>query len=115
MGDHSDPFFYRILPIDPMTDGEPTVPSLGVQQEALSDISVQLIRYLIAAAKNKSDSLRPAIILAHCDRLCDVYTCAGFNLFAEFKHELRTDLRTALRRARWTFLKHGRSVARTHP
>jgi hypothetical protein len=70
---------------------EPTLPSPEVQQEALTDICSQLVTYLTAAANDKTDPIRIAHILAHCDRICDVYACAGFSLFAEFKHELRTD------------------------
>jgi hypothetical protein len=100
MDDDSDPFHFSVLPIDPLPDEEPTEPSFEVQKEALDDICSQLVTYLTAAAKDKSDPLRPAYILAHCDRICDVYACAGFNLFSEFQQELRTDLRTALRKVR---------------
>jgi hypothetical protein len=102
----ANPFHFSVLPFDPMPD-EPTAPSVEVQEEALADICYQLISYLTIAANSKADTTRVAYILACCDRICDVYACAGFNLFSEFKHELRTDLRSALRKARRAFLKHG--------
>jgi hypothetical protein len=40
MHDESDPFVYRILPLDPMPDEEPTTPSPEIQQEALNDICI---------------------------------------------------------------------------
>jgi hypothetical protein len=96
--DESDPFYFSILPVD--DPDEPMPPSPELQREALDDISCQLITHLIAATNNKSD---PAVILAHCDRICDVYVCAGFNLFSEFQHQLRTDLAAALRKARQVY------------
>jgi hypothetical protein len=90
-------FRFSIPPID-------MPPSPESQHEAFTDIACRLVICLSIADKEKID---PAYILAHCDRICDVYTCAGFNLFSEFKHELRTNLRNALRRARRAFLKHG--------
>jgi hypothetical protein len=57
--------------------------------------------------KTHSDRPRPvclpAYVLAYFDRLCSIYACAGFNLFTEFQHEMRTDLRNALRKARRAF------------
>jgi hypothetical protein len=54
----------------------PTPPSAEPQEEALADISYQLIAAL-TAAKDQSDPMWPAYILAHYDRVCDVYACAG--------------------------------------
>jgi hypothetical protein len=98
MYDDSDPFYFSVLPID--DPDEPTLPSLETQEKAFNDIACQLITYLTDAEKDKSDPMRPAVILAHCDRICDVYICSGFNLFGEFQKELRSDLPNALRRAR---------------
>jgi hypothetical protein len=78
-------------------------PSLEAQAAAFDDIAVQLIANLTIAQKDTSDPQRPAVVLAFCDRACSIYCCAGFALLAEFQHELRTDLRTALRKARRSF------------
>ena len=99
MYEDESPFVYRILPLDPLPD-QPTAPSLELQKEALDDIACQLITYLTAAANDKSDPDRPAHILAYCDCTLGVYAEAGFDMLAEFQHELRTDLGSALRKAR---------------
>jgi hypothetical protein len=83
-------------------------PSLAAQAEAFQDVAVQLIANLNLAAKDKSDPWPSAYVLACCDRVCSIYACAGFDLLAEFQHELRTDLRNALRKARQAFLDDGR-------
>jgi hypothetical protein len=104
--DDSDPFVFRVLPID--DPDEPMPPSSEIQQEALDDIACQLITYLTDAANDKSDPMRPAYILAHCDQTCAVYAEAGFDMLAEFQYELRTDLGSALRKARLMSEAHRR-------
>jgi hypothetical protein len=93
MYDDSNPFHFNVL----------APPSLETQEEAFSDIAIQLVTHLTVAVKDTSDMTQAAYVLAHCDRVCDVFSCAGYQVFAEFKRELRSDLRSALRKARQTF------------
>jgi hypothetical protein len=104
MSESDSPFYYSILPFDPLPDEEPTEPSAECQQEALTDICGQLITYLTAAANDQADyATRAAHILAHCDIILGDYADEGFTLLGSFRKELRSDLGAALRKARRVF------------
>jgi hypothetical protein len=92
MDDRDNPFRFSIPPTA-------MPPSSEAQAAAFNDIAVQLIANLNIAARDKSD-WQLAYVLACCDRVCSLYALVGYDLMAEFQHELRTDLRGALRRAR---------------
>jgi hypothetical protein len=93
--DEANPFRFSIPPID-------MPPSPEAQHEVFADVACQLITNLSIA--DKSDSWESAYVLACCDRLCDLYRCLGFDLLAEFRREMRTDLRNALRKARRAYV-----------
>ena len=90
MDDRDNPFRFSIPPTA-------MPPSSEAQAEAFNDIAIQLISHLNI---DKSDPWQSAYVLACCDRVCSLYALVGYDLMAEFQHELRTDLRGALRRAR---------------
>jgi hypothetical protein len=91
--------------------GPPTPAPPELQRQVFTDIACQLITCLTAAANDKADLTRSAVMLATCDRLLDVYSRAGFYQLTEFQHELRTNLLSAFRKARRSFFKQG-SAAR---
>jgi hypothetical protein len=93
MDDDGNPFRFSIPPTA-------MPPSLAAQEDAFADVAVQLIIHFDIAIRGTSDMTQAALVLAHCDRACDLYSCTGYTMLAEFKHELRTDLRGALRKAR---------------
>jgi hypothetical protein len=102
--DDLSPFHFSVLPIDPENPFNPRPPSPEIEQEALTDILCQLVTHLTAAAKvSRSDPFRAIRVLANCERICAEYT--GFILLADFQRELKTNLRSALRKARRAFLR----------
>jgi hypothetical protein len=105
MYDDSNPFHFSVLPIDPMDP--PTPPSAETQEEAFTDVAVQLITNLTIVAKDTSDPWRAIRILGHCQGMLDAYIRAGFNLLIAFQHDLKADPVGALREARRAFLAYG--------
>jgi hypothetical protein len=104
MCDDDDPFFFHYLSL-PENPRHPPQPEN--EQRAFDDVINELIGALAAAAKDRSDPLRPFRILSACHAVASAYTEAGFDIFAEFEQALRTDLHNALRMARRIFLKNG--------
>jgi hypothetical protein len=106
MREDDDPFFfhYLSLPENPRDrrSGQPEN-----EQRAFDDVINELIGALAAAAKDRTDPLRPVRILTACHAVASAYVEAGFGIFAEFEHQLRTDLHSALRTARKIFLRAG--------
>jgi hypothetical protein len=98
-----NPFKLNIPPIDLIFEAPPP----ATQQMAFDDIITQLIGQLAAAARDRSDPVRPVRILTACHSIASSYTEAGFDIFAEFEEALRTDLHNALRMARRVFLRAG--------
>jgi hypothetical protein len=78
----------------------PTPAPPELQEKVFNDIAVQLVTRWDIAAKDTFDSTRLAYILADCDRMCDIYSRAGFYQLAKFQTELRSDLPAALHKAR---------------
>jgi hypothetical protein len=66
-----NPFHFNILPTDPIFPHNRRPPSRETQQEALDDITRQLIVYLTVAIKDKTNPLRPVQILAACERVLE--------------------------------------------
>jgi hypothetical protein len=93
MNEDESPFRFSIPPTS-------MPPSLQAQQDAFADVAVQLIIHFDIAVTGTSDMTRAAYVLAHCDRVCSIYSIVGYTLLSDFQRELRTDLRSALRRAR---------------
>jgi hypothetical protein len=84
-------------------DDRPALPS--VQREALTDIQCQLVTHLVIAAKDKTDPFKAIRTLANCQKILAEYAAANFDLLAAYQHELKTNLRSALREARRTFFR----------
>jgi hypothetical protein len=101
-GDTS-PFRLKIPPVDLIFEAPPP----ATQQQAFDDVISQLIANLASAAKDRADPLRPFRILATLTSIVESYTAAGFDMFAPFEHQLKTDLGAALRTARRLFLRNG--------
>jgi hypothetical protein len=97
-------FHYKILPFSEFPN-DPRPPSAQTQQEALTDILVQLVTALAAAAKDKSDPLRAVHVLIKCDQILADYASEQFDLLGEYQHLLKTNLRAALRQARRAFFR----------
>jgi hypothetical protein len=106
MRDDDDPFFFHYLSLPENPRDRPSGQPEN-EQRAFDDVINELIGALAAAAKDRSDPLRPFRILSACHAVASAYTSAGFDIFAEFEQALRTDLHNALRMARRIFSKNG--------